>query len=353
MPAWLVASSIWIVFLAAAFIRLRRERAQWREAETEVGPVLVASDSGPAVVGVLHPRIVVPEWALAIDGRARSLLLRHELEHLRAGDSRLLFAVAVLRALVPWNAALWWMATRIRLAIEIDCDARVIRSAGDARAYGLVLLAVGERHAVDLPVAAGLSEPGTSLEARINAMTSARPRNRIAASAPLAAVAFAALVSAAWTPQPRPLARAKAAPTPVVATQEKPTPAIAAPVVATPKPRGSRTPAPVVELATATPVQSVVVPEPQARQPRPLPGNPTPRYPRAMIDSAIQGRVVAAFSTDARGIPDTASIRIIATTHEPFAAEVRRVLPLWRFDSAGSVRLAFQFIPAGGDKPAI
>src|SRR5262249_47213469 len=153
------------------------------ETMTEIGSVFVSSDDGPAVIGVFDPRVVMPAWALECDAGTRNLMLRHEAEHLHAGDSRVLFGSAVLVALLPWNAGLWFMARRLRLAIEVDCDARVIRSTGAARTYGLMLLSVSDRYATPLPASALLFERGAQLEARINAMTTPSPRRPIVTAA--------------------------------------------------------------------------------------------------------------------------------------------------------------------------
>jgi beta-lactamase regulating signal transducer with metallopeptidase domain len=127
-------------------------------------PIFVAPETGPAAVGLLRPHIVVPRWLLDEDPGTRALVLRHEIEHVRARDTHALFGAAVLEVLFPWNGALRWMVRRLRLAIEIDCDQRVIDAVGGARQYGLALLAVGERYADSLPIAASLQESPLQIE---------------------------------------------------------------------------------------------------------------------------------------------------------------------------------------------
>jgi beta-lactamase regulating signal transducer with metallopeptidase domain len=208
--AWLLTSLALLVAFSRSIIALRREWAQWGEADTEVGRVLVSRTAGPAVVGFAHPRIVIPTWALSVEPPTRTFVLRHEVEHIRAGDSRALLIAELLCIALPWNAALWWMMRQLRLAIEMDCDVRVLRGGGGAREYGLVLLAVGERYATTLPLSASLSEPRLNLEARINAMTASRPRRPVVASLPFAAFAVLALTAATRTPRPSPLVTAPA-----------------------------------------------------------------------------------------------------------------------------------------------
>ena len=92
---------------------------------------------------------------------------------------------------------------RLRLAIEIDCDRRVIaKRRRDVRDYGLLLLTVGARSGNALQFGASLAEPRRFLEQRILAMTTARPSRPLVASAPFAVIALLAGVAVAQTPQP-------------------------------------------------------------------------------------------------------------------------------------------------------
>jgi hypothetical protein len=165
-------------------------------------PVLVSPETGPAVVGLVRGRIVLPAWAVAGDAQARALVLEHEREHLRAGDPRLLAAGLVCAALMPWNPAVWWQLRRLRLAVEVDCDARVLARRGDVRAYGRVLLEVGRRAARTRLPAAAFSEPASSLERRIRIMTAPRVRRPIARAAGFGALAALLAAAACEAPQP-------------------------------------------------------------------------------------------------------------------------------------------------------
>src|SRR5690606_26142128 len=87
-------------------------------------------------------------------------------------------------ALVPWHPALHWQRRRLRLAVELDCDARVLRSSGDTRAYAELLLDVARRPRVvrnRLVGAVALAPRHSTLERRITAMTEIRPRRPLAA----------------------------------------------------------------------------------------------------------------------------------------------------------------------------
>jgi hypothetical protein len=184
----------------AGALTVRRRR--WTEQRVDGVPVLVSPETGPAVVGLVRGRIVLPAWAVAGDAEARALVLEHEREHLRAGDPRVLAAGLVCAALMPWNPAVWWQLRRLRLAVEVDCDARVLRRRGDVRAYGQVLLEVGRRATRTRLPAAAFSEPASSLERRIRIMTAPRVRRPLARAAGLGALAALLAAVACEAPQP-------------------------------------------------------------------------------------------------------------------------------------------------------
>ncbi|MFL5537679.1 MAG: M56 family metallopeptidase, partial [Longimicrobiaceae bacterium] len=181
---------------------LERRRRRWTHAEVDGVPVLVSSDTGPAVVGLVRSRILLPRWAVDADPQARRLVLEYEQEHVRAGDPRLLALALLVAALTPWNPAVWWQLRRLRLAVEVDCDARVLRRRADVRAYGAVLLEVGRRTVRSRLAAAAFAEPVSSLERRIRIMTAPRGRRPILRAAAVGAMAAALVAAACETPAP-------------------------------------------------------------------------------------------------------------------------------------------------------
>jgi beta-lactamase regulating signal transducer with metallopeptidase domain len=200
---WTATSTIALVAFLRAFIVLRMRRASWKTATVDGHTAWIAPDVGPAVVGLMRPRIVLPEWALELGHTDRGFVLRHESEHIHAGDPRLLLLAGLLLVAMPWNPALWWMTRRMRLAMEIDCDARVLRGIDAIHAYGMLLLAVGQRRGRTLPLVASLTEQRALLERRILAMTASRPSYPRLVSATLGLVACAAAIAVAQTPVPQ------------------------------------------------------------------------------------------------------------------------------------------------------
>ena len=187
----------------AAWGALQWRRRRWRERKVDGVRVLVSADTGPAVVGWIRGRIVLPEWVVRdADPSVRRMILQHETEHLVAGDPGMLAFALVSVALVPWSPAAWWQLRRLRLAMEVDCDARVLARRADVRAYGELLLEVGRRGAgTRLPVAA-MSEPGSFLERRIRMMTQRSHPRRIRTSLGLVALSVAAVAVVQLLPIP-------------------------------------------------------------------------------------------------------------------------------------------------------
>jgi TonB family protein len=214
--AWALSSATVILTLAAAALRLSALRRQWRAAVIDGQRVLVSDNLGPAVAGLLPPYVVMPRWALRLGEEQRRLMLAHEGEHLRAGDPWLLAAGTAALVLAPWNVAVWWLLRRLRLAVEIDCDARVLGRGHAVREYGELLLQVGQRSARFLVGAPALGEPRSFLEHRIRRMAPRLPRWRWLGATAALVVSAAAIIAACEAP--RPVGPEVAAPPDAVAT---------------------------------------------------------------------------------------------------------------------------------------
>ena len=206
---WIAASTLCLLVLAVSAWRVARMQRAWREGIIAGVPVLVSHDVGPAVIGLVHHGIVVPAWVEALREDEQRTVMTHEREHVRAGDPLLLWGATLVVALVPWNVALWYALRRLRHAIEMDCDARVLRTRPDARAYCTLLLDVGERTLAGVAPVAALAEPATLLERRIDAMTAPRAMGwRVGAGA---AAALTLVLAACWAPHPEVAPQARVA----------------------------------------------------------------------------------------------------------------------------------------------
>ena len=167
---WLVASVLALFGIALVHLRITRVRRTWPLAELHGHDVRIAPTVGPAVLGVLQPFIVVPRWLLARSADEQRLVLAHESEHVRGRDHLLLTGACVAAALVPWHPAVWVMLSRLRLAIELDCDARVLRRGVAPRTYGTLLIDLAGQCSGFSVGATALADEASHLERRLLAM---------------------------------------------------------------------------------------------------------------------------------------------------------------------------------------
>ncbi len=298
---WGLASFLLLAQLARAVRAIRRGPVDWRPRLMDGMPVLVSRSFGPAVVGFRDFRIVVPEWVLDMSNVERAFVLRHEEEHRSAADPSVLIVAAIAAVIVPWNPCVWFQARRLRLAIELDCDSRVLRHETDLEGYAALLLSIAERRLPFNPserlgataalIVAALTAAPSNLERRITAMTAPRPRHPVVLATTLSIVVAAALVLAAQAPLP-------------AAT-------LAVPGVHTVPPRQQ---GPVYRAEEVDRKASL------------LATSGLPAYPAALTNSPIEGRVLAHFIVAATGRVERASLTIDDATLPLLAVSVRSFL---------------------------
>ena len=291
LAAWALLSIVLLMRLLRGVRLLNRTRRTWRDGEVDGTSVRLSPNVGPAVVGLRSMDVVLPEWILSLDEPLRAIVLRHEEEHRRARDPYLLFGSALLRSLMPWNAALWFQARRLRLSIETDCDARVLQAHPSTERYGLLMLTIAQRRSVAPLFATMLSEPVTQLERRIVAMRATRRRLARLTVFGGSAVAVAVLAFACSLQSDNPTA---------------PAPTASAARSASPSPTFFEFQ---VTKAAALP-----------------PGAPAPHYPDLLRASGAEGDVLAQFVVGTDGRPDMSTFKVLKTSHDLFTASVRNAL---------------------------
>lgn len=159
----------------ATLARSRATAWNWPRSELEGVSVRVSPSTGPAVVGLIRPEIVVPRWLVLAPPEARRVAVLHEVEHLRARDPVAVGAGWLCVALAPWSPAVWWMFARLRIAVEVDCDRRVLAQGVRPAIYGNLLIDAAEHRAAPLATAMLAASPST-LERRLRAMSTRLPR---------------------------------------------------------------------------------------------------------------------------------------------------------------------------------
>ena len=343
LALWAIASTVLGARLMLSLRRLRSRRNDWSSALLDDVPVLVSASDGPAVAGLLRPVIVIPGWLQQQSPAERRLILWHEQEHCLARDPALLAATSVFVALMPWNPALWLMRRRLRLAIELDCDGRVLARGTDAASYGSLLLAVAERKAWSAGPA--LLETPTFLERRIRAMTRVPLRHPIAHVGVAAVLAALPVLLAGGVPQPVPLLpssetvvasidadRAEAV-TPIPASQRPQEPPVPPPAL--PRRSAAQPPVPPLAERDSTP------PPPSAAQQDPislerLKSLVAMNYPEVarngsgreavwVLMDSTRSRIK--FETQRAPVPDPLTLTALA---QQWRAQEEALLPPWR-----------------------
>jgi beta-lactamase regulating signal transducer with metallopeptidase domain len=190
---WLLASAVTFGAFVLSYWRVRQTLQHWPVQRVGDTNARIAPTSGPAVVGLAPSQIILPAWLLSRSPEEQRLVVTHESEHVRAGDPWLLVFACGAAALMPWNPALWYALGRLRLAIELDCDRRVLGRGIPTASYGALLIDLSALRS-SLPSAMpAFSCSGSYLERRLVAMT-ARPSRfsapRRAVGALIAAAAF-------------------------------------------------------------------------------------------------------------------------------------------------------------------
>ncbi|HEY5219007.1 MAG TPA: M56 family metallopeptidase, partial [Gemmatimonadaceae bacterium] len=198
---------------------------------------------------------------------------------------------------------LLFQARRLRLAVEMDCDARVLARHAEHDRYGRLLITIAQRQS-NLPsaLAPTLSEPVSHLERRIRAMTSNSWRFARVRAAGFMLVGAAAIVAAC------------AVHTPDQVTGPKQSPAERAAMAANPN---------------ATFFSFDV-----DKQAALTPGDQAPHYPDSLRASSIQGEVIAQFVVNADGRVDTSTFKVLKSSDELFTQSVRTTVAGWTFSPA-------------------
>ncbi|MDB5495819.1 MAG: hypothetical protein JWP86_3156 [Phenylobacterium sp.] len=187
--------ALWAIGLMVAVTLLWRAQAAFLRAAR-------AGRAGPAVVGVVAPRIVMPPDDGSYSQDERALIRAHEREHILRKDPRAGALMAAGQCLAWFNPLVHLAAHVARLDQELACDAAVLRRRPEARALYARTLLKTQLAGMALPL--GCYWPARSrhpLEVRVELLR--RPRGDGGLEGPLligAGVVTAAIL--AWAAEP-------------------------------------------------------------------------------------------------------------------------------------------------------
>src|SRR6185312_717530 len=155
VASFLLARIIWITArLSAATLRLERLRDPavedllrrcCRELQVNTAPTLLIgpAGSGPALVGAIFPRLLLPRGVVDEFPRCElRLILLHELAHHRRRDIAINYVLSFLQSLHWFNPLIWFAFNRLREERELACDEMVlsITAGRESRTYGSTIV---------------------------------------------------------------------------------------------------------------------------------------------------------------------------------------------------------------------
>lgn len=190
---WAAGSVAGLFLLGIAWVRQRHwtsslegiDDASWAKLQTVTSSLpdrsaffLTSSVASPCITGFRHPRVVLPRFLFAEDSdTALGWAVRHELSHLRAGDSRWMLIFSLIRCLHWWNPFAYHLISRWAEAREQLCDLAAAEIPASRTSYGQFLVAMAGRipRRPPLTVAMARRAPARQLKSRIVSLLDAEP----------------------------------------------------------------------------------------------------------------------------------------------------------------------------------
>jgi len=161
---WAAIAGVLLLRLGAGLLQLRKLRASYVAIDPAVldpairarlqefqavRPVALCHSnriSVPTAIGFLKPVVVLPSWTLQeLSPAELNAILIHELSHLRRWDDWTNLAQQVVKALLFFHPAVWWIESRLALEREMACDDAVLAETGSPRGYAQCLVAMAEK----------------------------------------------------------------------------------------------------------------------------------------------------------------------------------------------------------------
>jgi bla regulator protein blaR1 len=203
-----IALWTWAVGACAALVILLWQQARFVKGLTIVARrngILYARGvpSGPLVIGIVRPQIVVPlDFEDRYTPTEREIVIAHERMHVRRGDPIANAICALLRSTLWFNPLVHFASGRFRFDQELACDEAVIgQNPLSRRSYANAMLKT-QLSNTELPLACHWPARHP-LEVRITMLKKPRlPRARRAFGSLLTGLAVVAIGYGAWAAQP-------------------------------------------------------------------------------------------------------------------------------------------------------
>jgi beta-lactamase regulating signal transducer with metallopeptidase domain len=108
--------------------------------------LISASARIPAAIGFFHPAVVLPAWTIReLSSEELNAIVLHEAAHLERWDDWTNLAQKIIRALLFFHPAVWWIDSRLSIEREMSCDDAVLVRSQNPRRYAACLISVAEK----------------------------------------------------------------------------------------------------------------------------------------------------------------------------------------------------------------
>lgn len=191
-------AALWLAGVVLSLIGLALGQAMFLRRER-------AGTAGPAIVGVICPRLVVPrDFHQSFTPEERTLIRTHERVHVERGDLRVNALIVLAQCLNWFNPFVHLAAHLARQDQELACDATVVARAPKTRRLYAETLLKTQMAATALPLgcrwSAGSRHPLETRVAMLKAPPPAPSRRRLGVWT--VGVVAAACAASAWAAQP-------------------------------------------------------------------------------------------------------------------------------------------------------
>jgi TonB family protein len=193
-----------IVFIAAGFRRLRSYRQAaallpeppFRFDSTSARWYVSGAVPGPVTYGWLRPSILLPVRVMQLPSALREAIACHELMHVHRRDWLFVLAEEIVRTVLWFHPAVWYVLSRIQLAREQVVDSEVVRLTENRDGYLDALLEVAAQRLLPDLAPAPLFLRKRHLSARVSAVLKEVSMSKSRIAARLAAVSSAMFLAA-------------------------------------------------------------------------------------------------------------------------------------------------------------
>ncbi len=108
----------------------------------------------PTALGLVKPAIVVPAWVMReLSADELNQILLHEIAHLRRWDDWTNLVQKLVKAILFFHPAVWWIEKKVSLEREMACDDAVLAETASPRAYAECLAHLAEKTLIQRSIA--------------------------------------------------------------------------------------------------------------------------------------------------------------------------------------------------------